>query len=147
MSRELEGKNIAILVTNGFEQVEMTQPRQAFVDAGANTFVISPAGEQVQGWNHYDKADYFQKELIIGKENTQFSTYKGYSSNQKLFFWYSLAREMEQGNVVRVPNDYQLSPDAQQLLEAVMELEFSQKLVFIKDVVGLGAAQTTEEKV
>ena len=69
MSQELQGKNIAILVTNGFEQVEMTQPRQAFNDAGASTYLISPAGEQVQGWNHYDKADYFTVDLPLDKAN------------------------------------------------------------------------------
>ena len=69
MSKELQDKNIAILVTNGFEQVEMTKPRQAFLDAGANTFLISPAGEQVQGWNHYDKADYFQVDIPLDKVN------------------------------------------------------------------------------
>lgn len=40
MSQELKGKNIAILLTNGFEQVEMTKPRQAFNDAGANTYLV-----------------------------------------------------------------------------------------------------------
>ena len=69
MSQELQDKNIAILVTNGFEQVEMTKPRQAFIDAGANVFLISPAGEQVQGWNHYDKADYFQVDIPLDKVN------------------------------------------------------------------------------
>ena len=69
MSQELQEKNIAILVTNGFEQVEMTQPRQAFNDAGASTYLISPAGEQVQGWNHYDKADYFTVDLPLDKAN------------------------------------------------------------------------------
>lgn len=69
MSQELPGINIAILVTNGFEQVEMTKPRQAFNDAGASTYLISPTGEQVQGWNHYDKADYFQVDLPLDKAN------------------------------------------------------------------------------
>ncbi len=69
MSKKLQDKNIAILVTNGFEQVEMTKPRQAFIDAGANVFLISPAGEQVQGWNHYDKADYFQVDIPLDKVN------------------------------------------------------------------------------
>ena len=69
MSKELEDKNIAILVTNGFEQVEMTKPRQAFIDAGANTYLISPAGEEVQGWNHFDKADYFQVDIPLDKAN------------------------------------------------------------------------------
>ena len=88
-----------------------------------------------------------QRDLLIGKERAEFSSYKEYSSNQKLFFWYSIAAEMEQGNVVKVPDEYRLSPDAQQLLESVMELEFSEKLVFIKNVVALGAAQTTEANV
>lgn len=59
MSQELQGINIAILLTDGFEQVEMTQPRQAFNDVGASTYLISPGGEQVQGWNHYDQGDRF----------------------------------------------------------------------------------------
>lgn len=69
MSQKLQGINIAILVTNGFEQVEMTKPRQAFNDAGASTYIISPAGERVRGWNHYDKADYFQVDLPLDKAN------------------------------------------------------------------------------
>jgi len=56
MSNELKGKRIAILVTDGFEQVEMTKPRQALDDAGANTEIVSPAKGQVQGWNHDEKA-------------------------------------------------------------------------------------------
>ncbi len=67
MSQELKGINIAILVADGFEQVEMTQPRQAYNDAGASTYIVSPAGEQVQGWNHYDKADHFQVDLPLDK--------------------------------------------------------------------------------
>ena len=67
MSQELKGINIAILVADGFEQVEMTQPRQAFNDAGANTYIISPAGKQVRGWNHYDKADSFLVDLPLDK--------------------------------------------------------------------------------
>jgi len=45
MARKLEGKKVAILVTDGFEQVEMTKPRQALDEAGAETksFRSSPA--------------------------------------------------------------------------------------------------------
>ena len=88
-----------------------------------------------------------QKDLIVGKDGEEFQTYKEYSSNQKLFFWYCLAVEMERGNAVQVPDDYQLSPDAQQLLDSVIGLGFTQQLVFIKDAVGLGAAQATEDNV
>ena len=67
MTQELQNINVAILVADGFEQVEMTQPRQAYIDAGASTYIISTAEEQVQGWNHYDKADYFQVDLPLDK--------------------------------------------------------------------------------
>jgi protease I len=69
MSQELQDTNVAILLTNGFEQVEMTEPRQAFNDEGASTYLVSPAGEQVQGWNHFDKADYFQVDVPLDKAN------------------------------------------------------------------------------
>ena len=48
-SRNLEGKSVAILVTDGFEQVELTEPRKALDDAGAKTEIVSPRGE-VKGW-------------------------------------------------------------------------------------------------
>lgn len=56
---QLSGKKIAILVADGFEQVEMTEPRAALEQAGAETHLVSPKSDQVQGWNHFDKADYF----------------------------------------------------------------------------------------
>jgi protease I len=52
---ELQGMNVAILVADGFEQVEMTDPRRALDHAGARTVLISPAeGGQVRGWDHTD---------------------------------------------------------------------------------------------
>ena len=42
MSQPLQGKKIAILVADGFEQVEMTEPRQALVRAGAAVDLVSP---------------------------------------------------------------------------------------------------------
>ncbi len=53
MSDELKGKHIAILVTDGFEQVEMTAPRDALEEAGAETDLISPDHKKkVKGWDH-----------------------------------------------------------------------------------------------
>jgi protease I len=42
MARALEGKRIAILVAVGFEQVELTRPQEALIDAGAETEIVSP---------------------------------------------------------------------------------------------------------
>ena len=57
MMNRLKGKRVAILVTDGFEQVEMTNPRKALDEAGAVTTLISPKSGEVQGWNHDEKAD------------------------------------------------------------------------------------------
>ncbi|MDB6111345.1 MAG: glutamine amidotransferase [Pedosphaera sp.] len=51
MSDDLKGKKIAILVADGFEQVEMTGPRDALEEAGAETDLISPADKKVKGWD------------------------------------------------------------------------------------------------
>ena len=62
MGMSLRNKTIAILATDGFEQVELTQPRRALDAAGATTHIVSPAGAKVQGWNHHDKAHAFAVE-------------------------------------------------------------------------------------
>jgi protease I len=53
----LQGKKVAILVTDGFEQVELTEPRKALEAAGAKTEIISPAEGKVKGWNHTEWGD------------------------------------------------------------------------------------------
>jgi protease I len=56
-SRQL---NVAILVTNNFEQVELTSPRDALQACGARTKILSDKRGQVQGMNHDQKADSFR---------------------------------------------------------------------------------------
>src|SRR5687767_1768971 len=63
--KPLRGKKIAILLTDGFEQVEMVKPRQALEQAGATLTLIAPQGGSVQGWNHDQKADQFPVELTL----------------------------------------------------------------------------------
>jgi protease I len=46
----LEGLNVAILVTDGFEQVELTEPRKALDEAGATTKIVSPKRDRVRAW-------------------------------------------------------------------------------------------------
>ena len=53
----LQGKKVAILVADGFEQVELTEPRKALDQAGAKTEIVSPASGKVKGWNHTEWGD------------------------------------------------------------------------------------------
>ena len=58
MENKHSGRRIAILLTDGFEQAEVLQPRQALEDAGASTDLVSPQQSEVQG-NHYERGDKF----------------------------------------------------------------------------------------
>lgn len=65
---ELKGKRIAVLMTDGVEQVEYTGPRGFLEEHGAQVTLISPKakGEQVQGFNHDKPADKFSVDLTVG---------------------------------------------------------------------------------
>ena len=65
MGNSLKGKKVAILVADGFEQVELTEPKKALEAAGAMTEVVSPAEKEVQGWNHDEKADLFTVDMPL----------------------------------------------------------------------------------
>jgi protease I len=57
MGKQLKGKRIAVLVDNGFEQVELVEPKKALEDEGARVDVISPQKGRVRGWQHAKLGD------------------------------------------------------------------------------------------
>ncbi len=63
--QRLDGMRVAILVSNYFEQVELTEPRKALEQAGAQTQLVAPKPGEVQGMNHVDKADRFPVDLTL----------------------------------------------------------------------------------
>lgn len=65
MNKKLNGKKVAILVADGFEQVEMTKPREALQEAGAETSIVSPSSGKIQGMNHADKGDKFDVDIEL----------------------------------------------------------------------------------
>jgi protease I len=50
MAHSLHNKKVAILVTNGFEEVELTEPKRALEESGAQTFIVSPETGSVLSW-------------------------------------------------------------------------------------------------
>lgn len=56
MAEELSGKRIAILATDGVEEVELTEPREALEQAGATVELLSPKSGQIQAMDHLDKS-------------------------------------------------------------------------------------------
>ena len=65
MSEKLQGKRIAFLATDMVEQVELTEPWQAVKDAGAEPELVSLEEGEIQGFNHYDKADTFKVDKTV----------------------------------------------------------------------------------
>jgi deglycase len=67
----LSGKRVAILVAEGFEQVEMTGPRKALEEAGAETFLVSPAEDEVQSWKHFERSDRFHVDVPLDEASPE----------------------------------------------------------------------------
>jgi protease I len=63
----LKGLKVAILIENGFEQVEMVKPRKALNDAGAETSVVSPQQQRVRGWNFTEWGEEFPVDIHLDK--------------------------------------------------------------------------------
>jgi protease I len=63
--QQLQGKKVAILVSDGFEQVEMTKPKAALEEAGAQTHIVSPSKGEVKGWNHTEWGDKFNVDVPL----------------------------------------------------------------------------------
>ena len=67
MNQKLQGKKIAILATDGFEQVELTEPKKALEQAGATVHVISPKPGQIRGWKSTDWGDNTTVDKVLGE--------------------------------------------------------------------------------
>lgn len=63
--QDLSGKKVAILITHGVEQVELTEPRAALDESGATTQLVSPETDRVKGWNHTDWGEEFEVDVPL----------------------------------------------------------------------------------
>jgi protease I len=62
---KLQGKRVAFLATDMVEQVELTEPWQAVENEGATVELVSLGEGEIQGFNHYDKADKFKVDRTV----------------------------------------------------------------------------------
>ncbi|MFI9651140.1 DJ-1/PfpI/YhbO family deglycase/protease [Guyparkeria halopsychrophila] len=65
MAETLTGKRVALLVADGFEQVELTEPKRALEQAGATAQIVSPADGRVKGWQHTEWGDTFDVDVPL----------------------------------------------------------------------------------
>lgn len=69
MATRLDGRKIAVLATDGFEQVELTEPMKALKEAGALVFVVSPKRGSIQGFKHDKPGDPVDVDKELGAAN------------------------------------------------------------------------------
>ena len=67
MEAKLNGKKVAILVTDGFEQVELTGPKETLEKQGAEVEIVSPAGQKVRGWDSKKWGKSFRVDVPLAK--------------------------------------------------------------------------------
>lgn len=67
MADSVQGIKVAILVTDGFEQVELTEPRKALDQAGAKTSIVSPKEGKVRGWKFTEWGDELPVDVGLDK--------------------------------------------------------------------------------
>jgi protease I len=68
---DLKGLKVAILVTDGFEQVELTRPQKALDVAGAETQIVSPKTERVRGWNFTEWGEEFPVDRPLARASAE----------------------------------------------------------------------------
>jgi protease I len=66
-ANKLSGKRVAILATDGVEQVELAEPRKALDEAGATTALVSPKAGRIKAWQHDHWGDEFPVDLTIDR--------------------------------------------------------------------------------
>lgn len=71
MSKKLEDKKIAILATDGFEEVELSEPRKALKEAGAKTYIISPKSGTIKAWNHTNWGDTYEVDRTLDEVSAE----------------------------------------------------------------------------
>src|SRR5271170_3837214 len=67
----LKGLKVAILVTDGFEQVELVRPRKALDEAGAQTQIVSPKAKRVRAWKFSEWGDEFPVNVPLDQAKPQ----------------------------------------------------------------------------
>ena len=65
----VKGKRVAILATDGVEQVELTEPRKALDQAGARTVLVSPKNGKIKAWQHDRWGDELQVDVLLDSAN------------------------------------------------------------------------------
>ena len=71
MAQSLQGKKVAILATNGFEEVELTEPKRALEEAGAQTHIVSPEEGTILSWQQRNWGSKFPVDVPVAQASAK----------------------------------------------------------------------------
>jgi len=82
----------------------------------------------------------FMRDLVEKNKTEETEAYSAYGEDNKLLFWYQLSEGMAAGEVIQVPDDYELSGAASQVFGKLTQLDFNQQITLLRHaVIGMGA--------
>ncbi len=64
-TQQLQGLRVAIVVAEGFEEVEMTEPRRALLEAGATVSIVSPEPGSVLSFDHHTPSKKYDVDVVL----------------------------------------------------------------------------------
>src|SRR5690625_3619663 len=71
MNNDLHEKKIAILATEGFEKVELDEPRKALEESGAVTHLIAPGKDKIRSWDKRDWGEEYKVDVRLEEADSQ----------------------------------------------------------------------------
>ncbi|WP_404787794.1 orange carotenoid protein N-terminal domain-containing protein [Altericista sp. CCNU0014] len=90
--------------------------------------------QQVLGMSHEEQLQ-VQRDLVERTDNTISREYGALSDTTKLLFWYLLAQGMDRSEIIPMPENYNLEPQASQCLTQLQSLEYSEQITALRDLV------------
>jgi hypothetical protein len=115
-----------------------------YTDMGSAITPAAPgtAGEDIAGglYNQvkeksHDEQLQIQRDIANKKDTLISREYGSLGENTKLLFWYLLAQGMESGEIVPMPENYEMASEGQQLLSKVIVMEYEEQITFLREAV------------
>ena len=96
---------------------------------------------QIKEKSHEEQLQ-FQRDLINKADNEYTRMYGSLSDTTKLLFWYRLAQGMEDATIIPMPDNYQLSSQAKELLGKITLIDFEEQITLFRDYVSPMGAES-----
>jgi Orange carotenoid protein, N-terminal len=90
--------------------------------------------KQVVEMSHQEQLQ-VQRDLVEQTDSPIGREYGALSNTTKLLFWYLLAQGMDRTEIIPMPNDYQLEPQATQCMTQLQALEYAEQITVLRDLV------------